>query len=244
MQALETMGKYKEINGYIKLTLDKLQRIRADLVWNGDDWQDWKFPQPVEVLENWTCRNPKPLNHKPLSLNNRANSYRNPNNVYHANQHQAECVYCKKSDQNSADRRIVKTTTGRRKLLSEKKLCFNCTKRKHSAADCRSSKTFLICKNKHHTSICDKSFSTSTELLLTTTKSNVIYPVSARKINGAKHCALLDTDSGSSYASEGLLDYLKINPTRKEIKTIETLTNSTSKKLKIYSIKIQDKNEK
>ena len=86
--------------------------------------------------------------------------------------------------------------------------------------------------------------STSTELLLTTTKNNVIYQVSARKINGAECRALLDTDSGSSYASEGLLDYLKINPTRKEIKTIETLTNSTSKKLKIYSVKIQDKNEK
>ena len=61
------MGIYKEINGYVKLTLDKLQRIRADLVWTDDDWQDWKFPQPVETLENWTCRNPKPLNHKPLS---------------------------------------------------------------------------------------------------------------------------------------------------------------------------------
>ena len=67
MQALETMGIYKEINGYVKLTLDKLQRIRADLVWTDDDWQDWQFPQPVEALENWPCRNPKPLNHKPLS---------------------------------------------------------------------------------------------------------------------------------------------------------------------------------
>ena len=34
------MGIYKEINGYVKLTLDKLQRIRADLVWTDDDWQD------------------------------------------------------------------------------------------------------------------------------------------------------------------------------------------------------------
>ena len=81
---------------------------------------------------------------------------------YHGNQHQAECVYCKKSDHNSADCQIVKATSGRRKLLSEKKLCFNCTKRKHSAVDCRSSKTFLICKNKHHASICDKSLSTPT----------------------------------------------------------------------------------
>ena len=88
VQALETMAKLKEINGYVRLTLDKLQGIRTDLVRTDDDWQDWKFPQLAEALENWTCRNPKPLNHKPLSEDNRANPYRNPNKVYHANQHQ------------------------------------------------------------------------------------------------------------------------------------------------------------
>ena len=93
-------------------------------------------------------------------------------------------------------------------------------KPKHRAADCRSSKTCLICKKKH-TSICDKSLSTSTEPLLTSTKNNVIYPVAIVKVNAVKCRALLDTVSGSSYASEGLLDYLKMNPTRKEIKTIE-----------------------
>ena len=86
--------------------------------------------------------------------------------------------------------------------------------------------------------------STSTEPLLTTTKNNDIYPVPIVKVNGVKCRALLDTSSGSFYASEGLLDYLEINPTRKEIKTIETLTNLATKKLKIYSIKIQDVNEK
>ena len=238
VEALETMGKLKEINGYVRLTLDKLQEIGADLVRTGDDWQDWKFSQLVEVLENWTCRNPKPLNHKPLSEENRTNK------VYQANQHQIECVYCKKFDHKSADCQTIKTTSERRKLLSEKKLCFNCTKPKHRAADCRSSKASLICKNKHHTSICDKISSTSTEPLLTITENSVIYPVAIVKINGVKCHALLDTGSGSSYASEGLLDYLKINPTRKETKTIETLTNLTTKKLKIYSVKIQDVNEK
>ena len=88
VQALETMGKLKDINGYVKLTLDKLQGIRADLVRTDDDWQGWKFPQLVEALENWTCRNPKLINYKPLSEDNRANPYRNLNEVYHVNQHQ------------------------------------------------------------------------------------------------------------------------------------------------------------
>ena len=243
VQARETIGKLKEINGYVILTLDKLQGIRADLVRTDDDLQDWKFSQLVEALENWTCRNPKPLNHKPLSEDNRANRYRNPNKIYQANQHQIDSTSCKKSDHKTADLQTVKTTSERRKLLSEKKLCFNCTKLKHRAADCRSSKTCLICKNKHHTSICAKSLSRSTEALITTTKNNVIYPVSMAKINGVKCCALIYLSSWSSYASEGLLDYLKINPTKKEIKTIETLTKLTTKKLKICSVKIQDLNE-
>ena len=86
--------------------------------------------------------------------------------------------------------------------------------------------------------------STSTEPILTTTKNHVIYPVAIVKVNGVKCRVLLDTGSGSSYTSDGLLDYLKINPTRKEIKTIETFTNLTTKKLKIYSVKIQDVNKK
>ena len=81
-----------------------------------------------------------------------------------------------------------------------------------------------------------KKRSTSTELLLTTTE-NVIYPLVMIKINRVKCHVLLDTGSGSSYASESFLDYLKINPIRKEIKTIDTLTNLTTKKLKIFSVK-------
>ena len=37
VQALDTMGKIKEMNGYVRVTLDKLQGIRADLVRNDDN---------------------------------------------------------------------------------------------------------------------------------------------------------------------------------------------------------------
>ena len=40
VQALEIMRKLKEINVYVRLTLDKLQGIRVDLVRTDDDWQD------------------------------------------------------------------------------------------------------------------------------------------------------------------------------------------------------------
>ena len=47
-QALDTMNKLKDINGYVKITLDKLPGIRADLVRLDD-----------EVLRKWTEHNPK-----------------------------------------------------------------------------------------------------------------------------------------------------------------------------------------
>ena len=52
------MNKLRDINGYIKITLDKLPGIHANLV-RLDDWQDWGFTQLVEALRKWTERNPK-----------------------------------------------------------------------------------------------------------------------------------------------------------------------------------------
>ena len=49
--------------------------------------------------------------------------------------------------------------------------------------------------------------------------------------NGIKCCVLLDIDSGSSCTSEAIIVLVKINPIRKEYKTIETLTNSTPEKI-------------
>ena len=61
----------------MRVTLDKLQRIRADLVRNDDNWQDWKFQQLAEALEKWTVRNPIPLsdNQNPEKCNGYSKSY-------------------------------------------------------------------------------------------------------------------------------------------------------------------------
>ena len=49
IQTLESMGKEKDIRGYVRLTLHKLPGIRADLVRLDDNWQEWGFPQLVEA---------------------------------------------------------------------------------------------------------------------------------------------------------------------------------------------------
>ena len=40
IQTLESMGKEKDIRGYVRLTLDKLPGIRSDLVRLDDNWQE------------------------------------------------------------------------------------------------------------------------------------------------------------------------------------------------------------
>ena len=57
------------------------------------------------------------------------------------------------------------------------------------------------------------------------------------KVNGIKCRALLDTCSGSSYASEAIIDLNKINLIRKEYKTTEILTKPLRKNLKFIQQK-------
>ena len=59
VQALDTMNKLKKINGYVRLTLDKLPGIPADLVSKDEDWQKWTFFQLVNALRKRIIRNLK-----------------------------------------------------------------------------------------------------------------------------------------------------------------------------------------
>ena len=58
VQSLETMGKLEQVNGNVRLTIDKLSGIRGDLVRNDDNWQDWDFVKLCDALRSWTHRNP------------------------------------------------------------------------------------------------------------------------------------------------------------------------------------------
>ena len=58
VQSLQTLGRLRDINGYVRMTIDKLEGIRGDLVRNDDDWQEWDFPHLTEALRKWTERNP------------------------------------------------------------------------------------------------------------------------------------------------------------------------------------------
>ena len=57
VQAFDTNKKLKEINGYVKIPLDKLPGIRGNLVRLDDDWKELGFPELTEALRKWADQN-------------------------------------------------------------------------------------------------------------------------------------------------------------------------------------------
>ena len=58
VKSLETTGKLQKVNGYVRMTIDKLPGIRGDLVRTDDSWRIWNFPQLIDELRKWTEMNP------------------------------------------------------------------------------------------------------------------------------------------------------------------------------------------
>ena len=175
---LESMGKEKDIRGYVRLTLDKLPGIRADLVRLDDNWQEWGFPQLVEGLRKWCERNPVPLD----GNHGRRDKGRDP--LLQAKQEGGRhrvCVYCKSEEHKSVDCDKIKVVADRRRYLSDNKLCFNCTGARHREAEFICTTTCQRCNGKHHSSICDK---LSNQLMLATGGCQVVYPVVVVDVDG------------------------------------------------------------
>ena len=138
VQSLETLGKLTEVSGYVRMTLDKLDGIRSDLVRTDDDWQNWKFPELIEALRKWTERNPLKRDQE-LDRSNQRWSNRSKNFQTRQQEHKSRsCVYCDDPSHRSTDCKKVVSVGDRRKILGEKQRCFNCTGARHKAADCRS----------------------------------------------------------------------------------------------------------
>ena len=159
VQSLETLGKLREVNGYVRMCLDKLEGIRGDLVRTDDDWRQWDFIKLVDALRKWTERNPVKVNEKLSDRSDKHARYSRTNafQARHRETKQRRCVYCNEISHASINCHKVVSTADRKKHLSEHRLCFNCTGAEHRASDCRSKFGCSKCKRRHHTSICDAS---------------------------------------------------------------------------------------
>ncbi len=235
VQSLQTMNKLSQVDGAVAMTLDKLPAVRGDLVRTDPDWERWNFAQLTEALRLWTRRNP--ITESATSEDKDRKRERVGRNY---NTHQGKgalrpCVYCDAADHKSTICPTVKTSDERRKILAKKKLCFNCTGPSHRAAECKSTVTCHNCARRHHTSICENPKKPEGFMSAHREEDNqVIYPVVVVEVDGIKTRALLDTGSGSCYASSKLIDALDKKPKEIQTKRIEMMLGSTTTSVEIY----------
>ena len=135
----------------------------------------------------------------------------------------------------------ITTATERKKHLTLKRLCFNCTGTYHKASECRCPTACQVCRKKHHTSICEGK---PDQMLVANGNSSVFYPVVIVEVNGIRCRALLDTGAGSSYASAALLNRIKTCPVRKEVRRIEMMMQTTRQEIEIHQVEVKSLSRK
>ena len=119
-----------------------------------------------------------------------------------------------------------------------KRSCFNCAGDDHKATECKSRKTCLFCKRRHHTSICDRG---NVDNSMTATQIGggpVVYPVVVVEVAGMKCRALLDSGAGSSYASAALLERIGAKPHHSGLRKIEMMLGASSRVMEVYRVKL------
>ena len=234
VQSLETLGKLSQCLSMVRGLLDKLPGIKAELVNNKPGWQDWGFTELMQALENWKVIHPVESSSKPIEKPQHHKSFFSKDQAPPTR----GCVYCEDEHHRSYECKKIVTPAERKQKLQSKKLCFNCTGNKHHAAQCRSRVTCFHCKQKHHSSICEKA--PQTALTATQKGEKVCHPIVVVKANGIICRALLDTGATVSYASAYLLDLLKLAPSQSLTRQIQTITGIITKQVKTYNLQVSD----
>ena len=245
VQALETLGKLKEVNGYVRTSLDKLEGIQGDLVRTDDDWREWDFTKFVDALRKWTERNPLPVKSTDKNQDTHPSRRTSRDPVYNTQQGDIRlraCVYCDSADHRTHECNKITEPSQRRKILIQKRLCFNCTGADHKVTECKSRKTCLNCKRRHHTSICDSQTMENSMTAAQNGDGPVVYPVVVVEVAGVKCRALLDSGAGSSYASAALLKKIGAKLHHSGMRKIEMMLGSVNRTMEVYRIKLQSIN--
>ena len=140
VQSLETLKKLDNVNGYVRMTLNKLPAIRGDLVRTDSQWKEWDFGKLVEALKGWVERNPVDTSKTPDDGNRKRDR---SGKVFQTQQTRGQqrsriFVYCGSNDHKSSNCSVTKTPSEWKHVLVKKRLCFNCTGSSHRAIECKS----------------------------------------------------------------------------------------------------------
>ena len=144
VQSLDTLGRLADVKENVRCTLDKLKGIKADLVRGNDGWKDWGFKDLLTELQKWTQINPveETAAEKSEKDPSGKRNFKLPLPAFNTHQSKLrsgnQCVYCEDDNHRAINCTKVTSVHERQKILSEKKLCFNCTGTRHRADECRS----------------------------------------------------------------------------------------------------------
>ena len=240
VQSLQTIGKLDQVNRNVPMTLDKLPGIKGDLVRTDDTWESWDFVKLCEALRLWIRRNPVDSNPtEEVDPKSSRRKRERSDKLFAAKQwdpKQRKCVYCEDTSHVSWECPKISTVDGRKKFLTQRHLCFNCTYSDHQAARCANKYSCRNCGQRHHTSICDRDrIEPPQEVALTAEKrGDGIFLVVNVKVNGIECRTLIDTGAGSSYVSAKLISLLKIKPNVVRVKQVNMLLGTSVSRLETY----------
>ena len=256
VRTLRTLEKIDSAQSTVYTLFDKLGPVREILAQRDDCWEDWKLEDLVKHLKLYVDRNPLPMvteekpsfphNEKPNRYNRGGGEvdkllFQNLNRTF-------ACVYCSSTEHKSFQCVKILSVAGRREILKNKGLCFNCTRDGHNAQKCKS-RGCLKCGQKHHTSICLNPVPTTTvsgtegvtELLKmsNSTTTTTLHAMVRANVGGVQTRVMIDTGAGSSYISTQLITILGIKPVRRETRVIEQMFGTVTRKVEIFEVKVR-----
>ena len=244
VESLRTMGELKKLDAAVRFTFDKLQVIKMELTMVNENWAEWDFDQFLSVLEKWSINNPVlktkySQREKGKAFWSNEEGKRETGNWPRA----SGCFYCESNQHKAVNCDKVKSNDERKKILSTKRLCYNCMGARHRASDCKSKNTCRTCNGKHHTSICDKDQNPPRESGMTANlvgdNGAVVHPVVVVRIDGYKFRALLDSGASHSYISSTGIDLIKAKPHSTGLRQIAMLTETTTRTMQTFNVLIE-----
>ena len=136
VQSLETLGKIERVNGMTISVLDKLTGIKADLVRGQENWQDWDLTRLAQAVKKWRDVNPATEGNNFESMPTPSKRPENKSCFFDAeSMDKRRCVYCDDASRISRDCTRVSTIDERKRMIAQKRMCFNCTGPRLHAAE-------------------------------------------------------------------------------------------------------------
>ncbi|XP_048575296.1 uncharacterized protein LOC116604510 [Nematostella vectensis] len=236
--ALETLGEGNMLRGLALSTLNKLQKIRADLVRTDEGWESWEMGDVIKALQKWLKRNkPAEESEREPGDKRKERHYFNQKGVSPQTP-KGRCIFgCQEAHWGDLCP-IYDTLEKRRKFFSENRLCFNCGRTGHRENKCNGRGCYK-CKARHHTSLChDKQHNAMLSGFTPTSDEKTLPAIIPVVIKGQTFWAYLDTGSGRNFVSREVIRKLNLRSVRHESRHIVTVNGVKKQSMPVFEIEM------